>query len=84
MSERTRVPEGGVSTTPMSKRSEILKSAASDWAGGLKDSVRERLVVTGSKAETYVRCHPGRFIAGACCVGLAAGWFLGRQRREGD
>ena len=85
-----QVPDGNPSTGPMpatgalSKKSEVLKSAASDWAGTLKETVRERMTDTGSKAETYVRSHPGRFIASACCLGLAAGWFLGRQRRDGD
>jgi len=81
---KAQVPEGGLAADPLSKKAEVLKSAASDWAGSLKDTVRERLTETGSKTDTYIRSHPGRFIAGACCLGLAAGWFLGRQRRSED
>lgn len=55
-----------------------LTMAAKDWAGGLKDSVHQNLKKAGYQTETYVRNNPGRFIAGACCVGLAAGFFLGR------
>jgi ElaB/YqjD/DUF883 family membrane-anchored ribosome-binding protein len=58
-------------------RSAALRSAAGEWVGGIKDGVKSRLMQTGYKTETYVRSHPGRFIVGACCVGLAAGWLLG-------
>ncbi len=62
----------------MVHRGEVLKTAAADWAGGLKEVVKERVVDTAQKTDKYVRSHPGRFIAGACCLGLAAGWLLGR------
>ena len=81
---KTQVAEGNFTPEALSQKGEALKSAASDRAGTFKDTVRERLVETGTKTENYVRNHPGRFIAGACCLGLAAGWFLGRIRRNGD
>jgi ElaB/YqjD/DUF883 family membrane-anchored ribosome-binding protein len=52
-------------------------------AGRLGSQVRERFVETGHKTDQYVRSHPGRFIAGACCVGLAAGWLLSRAGKPG-
>ncbi len=63
-------------------KGEALKTAAQDWALGLKDVAKTRVLVMGQSAETYVKSHPGRFILGAACVGIAAGWLLGRGRRS--
>jgi len=51
-------------------------------AGRVATQVRERMVDTGHRTDRFVRAHPGRFIAGACCFGLAAGWLLGRSGRQ--
>ena len=59
-----------------------LKQAASRWAGEFRESARTNLVKAGYQTETYIRSHPGRFIAGACCVGLAAGWLIGRGTKK--
>lgn len=66
----------------LAERGAALKTAATDWASGLKDVAREQVVVQGRRTEEFVRSHPGRFILGACCVGLAAGWLLGRGRKS--
>ena len=79
---KTQVAQGNFTPDTLACKGEALKSAASEWAGGVKEVVRDRIVETGHKADTYVRSHPGRFIAGACCLGLAAGWVLGRTRRS--
>jgi ElaB/YqjD/DUF883 family membrane-anchored ribosome-binding protein len=76
-----QVVEHDASKDTLAGKGETLKLAAVDWAGSLKEAARAKAVQTGFKAETYVRNHPGRFIAGACCVGLAAGWLVGRGRR---
>lgn len=79
---KAQVANQDVDRDSFAHKGETLKSAATDWAGGFKEVVHGKVVETGTKAETYVRSHPGRFIAGACCVGLAAGWFLGRGRHD--
>ena len=63
-------------------KGEALKTAAQDWASGLRDVAKSRVMVAGKSTEAYVKNHPGRFILGAACVGLAAGWLLGRGRRS--
>jgi ElaB/YqjD/DUF883 family membrane-anchored ribosome-binding protein len=59
-----------------------LTTAAKEWAGGVRESVQQNLKKAGYQTETYVRNNPGRFIAGACCVGLAAGFLLGRTAKS--
>jgi ElaB/YqjD/DUF883 family membrane-anchored ribosome-binding protein len=73
------IAEGDFTRKSVTAGSHNLKQAASHWAGTMKESVRGNLVKAGYNTETYVRSHPARFIAGACCVGLAAGWFIGRS-----
>lgn len=80
--QKAKVTEGDFAKNSMSERGDTLKLAASKWAGGLKEVVRGRIVETGQRTEAYVRNHPGRFIAGACCVGLVTGWLLGHARRN--
>jgi ElaB/YqjD/DUF883 family membrane-anchored ribosome-binding protein len=80
--QRAHVTAGNFSPDTLSEKGRTLKSAATDWAGSLKENVRGRMMETGYKTETYVRAHPGRFIVGACCIGLAAGWLLGHTNRS--
>jgi hypothetical protein len=67
--------------TPNGKTA-TLKSAASEWAGEVTHAVRDKIVQAGSKTDTYVREHPGRFLLGACCLGLAAGLWVGRTTKR--
>jgi ElaB/YqjD/DUF883 family membrane-anchored ribosome-binding protein len=71
------------SNDTLTRKTDALKTAAADLAGGIKDTVRLHIVQTGGKADTYVRSHPGRFIAVAACAGLAAGWLLSLRFRNG-
>ncbi|MBK8230898.1 MAG: hypothetical protein IT349_16615 [Candidatus Eisenbacteria bacterium] len=82
MSQTNRQMREVEQTGSLAERSGALKTAAGDWANGLKDVAKQRVVVAGQNTEQYVKSHPGRFILGACCVGLAAGWLLGRGRRS--
>lgn len=66
----------------LSDKGAALKVAAGDLAHSLTDVAREKFQAAGSATNTYVRNHPGRFILGACCVGLAAGWLLHRGKRS--
>ena len=68
-----QIAEGNF-TRNMTSRTQEWKEAAKEWAGGVTDNLKK----AGYQTETYVRSNPGRFIAGACCVGLAAGFLLGR------
>ena len=74
--------DGNFTRNMFTEKARALRDAASDWTGSVSDNVRSNLVKAGYKTETYVRSHPGRFIAGACCMGLAAGWALGRSMRR--
>jgi ElaB/YqjD/DUF883 family membrane-anchored ribosome-binding protein len=64
--------------TPKPESNRAWKEAAAHWAGDVKEKMRENLKKAGYRTETYVRSNPGRFIAGACCLGIAAGFLLGR------
>jgi ElaB/YqjD/DUF883 family membrane-anchored ribosome-binding protein len=77
-----KVTEGDFTHDHSSAKSYDIRQAATQWAGTMKESVRDNLVKAGYQTETYVRKHPGRFIAGACCVGLTAGWLLSRATKK--
>jgi ElaB/YqjD/DUF883 family membrane-anchored ribosome-binding protein len=77
-----KVTEGDFTQTPFTRKGYDIRQAATQWAGTVKESVRDNAVKIGYQTETYVRSHPGRFIAGACCAGLAAGWFIGRTAKK--
>lgn len=79
---QAKVTEGDFAHTPFTPKGYDIRQAATQWAGTMKESVRGNLVKAGYQTETYVRSHPGRFIAGACCVGLAAGWFISRTAKK--
>jgi hypothetical protein len=76
------IAEGNFTRNMPGTKGHDLKKAAAQWAGTVRESVRGNLVKAGYQTETYVRSHPGRFIAGACCAGIAAGWFLGRAAKR--
>lgn len=76
------VAEGNFTPNRLTAKRHDLKETAAQWAGTMKESVRNSFVKVGYQTETYVRSHPGRFIAGACCAGLAAGWFIGRAAKR--
>lgn len=82
MSHGTLKLERNTGNQSMSERNTALKSAAADWASGLGETARQQALLQGRRAEGYVREHPGRFIVGACCLGLMAGFFLGRGRKS--
>ncbi len=79
--EMAKIAEGNFTRNMVGKGREWT-TAARDWAGDLRENVRDSFVKAGYQTETYVRSHPGRFIAGACCMGIAAGFFLGRASRR--
>ncbi len=76
------VTAGDFTQTPFAKKQGELRQAATQWVGSMKETVRDNLVKAGYQTETYVRSHPGRFIAGAACVGIAAGWVIGRSMKK--
>lgn len=63
-------------------RNAALKSAANEWANGLKEETKQKLSNVGEKADVFVHEHPGRFIVGACALGLAAGFLLARRTKQ--
>ena len=77
-----KVTEGDFTQVPPTAKGYDVRTAATQWAGTMRESVRGNLVKAGYQTETYVRSHPGRFIAGACCVGLAAGWFISHTAKK--
>jgi ElaB/YqjD/DUF883 family membrane-anchored ribosome-binding protein len=79
---QAKVTEGDFTQAPLITKGYDIRTAATQWAGTVKESVRDNVVKAGYQTETYVRSHPGRFIAGACCVGLAAGWFISRTAKK--
>jgi ElaB/YqjD/DUF883 family membrane-anchored ribosome-binding protein len=79
--QRAQVTPGNFTPDALTQKSRVLKDAASDWAGSLKEGARSKLMESGAKTETYIRDHPGRFIAGACCLGFAAGLLLGYGKK---
>jgi hypothetical protein len=79
---QSRVTEGDFTQGTFTPQGSNFKQAATQWAGTVKETVRDNLVKAGYQTETYVRSHPGRFIAGACCAGVAAGWFFARMTNK--
>jgi len=63
-------------------RNAALKNAANEWASSLKEETTNRISNVGEKADVFVHEHPGRFIVGACAVGLAAGFLLARRTKQ--
>jgi ElaB/YqjD/DUF883 family membrane-anchored ribosome-binding protein len=79
---QAQVSEGNFTRNMFAEKGHDLKEAATEWAGTMKEKVRSNVVKAGYQTETYVRSHPGRFIAGAACVGVAAGFFLARSSKK--
>jgi ElaB/YqjD/DUF883 family membrane-anchored ribosome-binding protein len=77
-----KATEGDFTQDPAATKGYDFRQAATRWAGTMKETVRDNVVKAGYQTETYVRSHPGRFIAGACCLGLAAGWFISRTAKK--
>jgi hypothetical protein len=74
---RMQVHESQITENPLFQQGSDWTSAAADWAEGMRQSMRGGLYKASRQTDTYVREHPGTIIAGAACIGLAAGWFLG-------
>lgn len=74
---QAQIAEGNFTRNMVDKGTE-WREGVSDWAGGVAERVRDNLKKAGYQTDHYVRAHPGRVIAGACCFGLAAGFLLGR------
>jgi ElaB/YqjD/DUF883 family membrane-anchored ribosome-binding protein len=73
-----QLAEGNFTPSCGPSKRQAARAAVSDLAVGMRDEMKTRIMVTGRKADAYVRDHPGRIIVGACAIGLAAGWLFGR------
>ena len=74
---QAQIAEGNFTRNMVDKGQE-WKDGVTDWAGNVAERMRDNLKKAGYHTDHYVRSHPGRVIAGACCFGLAAGDLLGR------
>lgn len=84
MSQRLRVQclETQTPEAPDCRKSATWTSAATEWAQGVRQTMKGSLYRASRQTETYVQTHPGTLIATAACIGLAAGWYLGLGRRK--
>ncbi len=79
---RVRCLESPATEAPAGQESPAWASVATDWAQGVKRTVVGGMCKASHQTETYCHDHPGRIIATAACLGLAAGWYFGRARKK--